>query len=133
MSKRAETTICWLLLATCTAVLFQPGLAELAPVPPLGIIPNLQGLLPPGTPLEIQECWSGLAEIQGCISEIFQSLFSGQFGSIGPNCCKAFTQIKQDCWPKMFPFQPSFPPFLKNFCAPITAPARFTAPSPVTK
>ncbi|XVF30472.1 hypothetical protein REPUB_Repub16aG0060900 [Reevesia pubescens] len=127
MSKRAETTICWLLLATCTAVLFHPGLAELPPIPPLGIIPYLPGLLPPGTPLEIQKCWSALANIQGCIWEIYQSVFSAQFGSIGPDCCKAFTKINQNCWPKMFPLHPFFPPLLKDNCA------RFTTPSPVPK
>ncbi|XP_022751667.1 egg cell-secreted protein 1.2-like [Durio zibethinus] len=120
MSKRAEATICWLLLATCSAVLVQPGLAQLLP-PNLGVIPNLPGLLPPGTPLEIQQCWSALTNIQGCVWEILRSVLSAQFGSIGPDCCKAITTVNENCWPKMFPLNPFFPYLLKGNCARVGA------------
>ena len=115
MSKRAETTICWLLLATCTALFVQPGLSQ--PPPPLGIIPNLPGLFPGGNTPDIQQCWSALTNIQGCIWEIYRSVFSFQFGSIGPDCCRAFTTINDNCLSKMFPLNPFFPPLLKNNCA----------------
>ncbi|KAL5783411.1 hypothetical protein ACOSP7_008440 [Xanthoceras sorbifolium] len=72
----------------------------------------LPGLLPPVNATEYAECWSSLANVSG----------------IGPACCKAVTEIKDKCWPKIFPFNPFFPPLLKSTCAkligaPATAPA----------
>ncbi|MBA0788535.1 hypothetical protein Gotri_027112 [Gossypium trilobum] len=43
-------------------------------------------------------------------------------GVIGPACCQAITHISDDCWLKMFPFNPFFPPFLRISCSPPTPP-----------
>ncbi|XVF77462.1 hypothetical protein PTKIN_Ptkin14bG0045900 [Pterospermum kingtungense] len=135
MSKMAETTICWLLLATCTAVFINPMLAQAQrPSPFIGLIPNLPGQLPPpfggiipkfpgllppspATPVDIRQCWSALTNIQGCLFEIYRSAISTQFGQIGPDCCRAVNTVAESCWPKMFPLVPLFPPLLKNNCA----------------
>ncbi|KAH7574351.1 hypothetical protein JRO89_XS03G0285400 [Xanthoceras sorbifolium] len=88
----------------------------------------LPGLLPPVNATEYAECWSSLANVKGCIAEINKSVSSGEVSGIGPACCKAVTEIKDKCWPKIFPFNPFFPPLLKSTCAkligaPATAPA----------
>ncbi|KAK7836948.1 hypothetical protein CFP56_021866 [Quercus suber] len=66
---------------------------------------------------DIAKCWSSLKSIDGCIVEIHGSLSKGEFGVSGPACCKAITNVSDKCWPKMFPFNPLFPPLLKNSCA----------------
>ena len=66
---------------------------------------------------DIAKCWSSLKSIDGCIVEIHGSLSKGKFGVSGPACCKAITNVSDKCWPKMFPFNPLFPPLLKNSCA----------------
>ncbi|KAI9192344.1 hypothetical protein LWI28_021457 [Acer negundo] len=70
---------------------------------------------------EIIECWSSLADIEGCVSEIYQSILdTGLIGKIGPACCKAVTEINDKCWPKIFPFNPFLPPLLKSTCSMIS-------------
>ncbi|KAK2661350.1 hypothetical protein Ddye_007883 [Dipteronia dyeriana] len=67
---------------------------------------------------EIIECWSSLADIEGCVLEIYQSILNtGLIGKIGPTCCKAVTEINDKCWPKIFPFNLFFPPLLKSTCS----------------
>ncbi|KAJ4708914.1 ECA1 gametogenesis related family protein [Melia azedarach] len=67
---------------------------------------------------EITECWKSITTIEGCALEIYKSLTDGQiFSGIGPACCKVVTEINDKCWPKMFPFNPFFPPLLKSSCA----------------
>ncbi|OMO61679.1 hypothetical protein COLO4_33374 [Corchorus olitorius] len=114
MSRKSATTICMLLLL---AILVQPGLSQF--------------LLPPGSPIDVQKCFSSLMSIQGCMLEIFTSVFGGQFGKIGPQCCKAITDINDGCWPKLFPLlNPlTFLPMLKDNCGARSASAS-AAPSP---
>ncbi|KAI4356160.1 hypothetical protein L6164_000203 [Bauhinia variegata] len=71
------------------------------------------GLLPPGP----VQCWSSLASIQGCVSEIYGAFSSRRFGSIGLSCCNAIKGINSNCWPMMFPMNPLFPPLLTSSCA----------------
>ncbi|TXG56886.1 hypothetical protein EZV62_018199 [Acer yangbiense] len=77
---------------------------------------SFPGLVPNVT--EIIECWSSLADIEGCVSEIYQSILdTGLIGKIGLACCKAVTEINDKCWPMIFPFNPFFPPLLKSTCS----------------
>ncbi|PRQ55382.1 putative Prolamin-like domain-containing protein [Rosa chinensis] len=76
--------------------------------PPIGILPN---------PNEVAKCWSSLENIQGCIWEIYTSVFSGNLSGIGSACCKAFIGIEESCWPNMFPSNPFFPPLLGSTCS----------------
>ncbi|KAJ4708994.1 ECA1 gametogenesis related family protein [Melia azedarach] len=78
--------------------------------------------LPPQLPpvfneTELRECWKSITNTEGCASEVYKSFTSGQTVGIGPVCCRAVTEINDKCWPKMFPFNPFFPPLLKNTCA----------------
>ncbi|KAK8654976.1 hypothetical protein V6N13_107569 [Hibiscus sabdariffa] len=86
-----------------------------------------QLLPPPGQgpfqPGEVQKCWSSLTSIQGCVSEISTPFFQGKTGGITPACCQAITKISDNCWHKMFPLNPLFPPFLKTSCSTPTPPA----------
>ncbi|KAJ4704987.1 ECA1 gametogenesis related family protein [Melia azedarach] len=67
---------------------------------------------------EITECWNSITNTEGCALEIYKSLTNGQsFSGIGAACCKIVTEINDKCWPKMFPFNPFFPPLLKSTCA----------------
>nr|KJB78872.1 hypothetical protein B456_013G023500 [Gossypium raimondii] len=63
---------------------------------------------------EAQNCWSSLTKIQGCMTAISDSFFYGQIGAIGSACCRAITRISDDCWSKMFPFNPFSPPFSQD-------------------
>ncbi|KAK8655017.1 hypothetical protein V6N13_107609 [Hibiscus sabdariffa] len=118
----SQATIWLLLVATFTALFVQPSLADLArllPPIPLGIIPHF-----PGQPLPPQEkaptarkCFSTLLNIPSCVTNIFESIVSGQFDRIGRDCCKAFSAISVNCWPIMFDLGPSFPTSLKEYCA----------------
>ncbi|KAH9805152.1 Egg cell-secreted-like protein [Citrus sinensis] len=78
--------------------------------------PNL--LLTPGiNAAEVTECWSSIASTEGCALEVYKSLTTGQINGVGPACCKAIIGINNKCWPKMFPFNPFFPSFLRSNCA----------------
>ncbi|KAL4652790.1 hypothetical protein ACB092_01G257000, partial [Castanea dentata] len=85
------------------------GIGGVAPAPSLPGVGQLEK--------DIAKCWSSLKSIDGCILEIHGSLSKGKFGVSGPACCKAITNVSDTCWPKMFPFNPLFPPLLKNSCA----------------
>ncbi|KDO73582.1 uncharacterized protein LOC102621105 [Citrus sinensis] len=63
---------------------------------------------------EIKECWSSITSSEGCALEIFKSRTIGQITGIGPACRETVTRINGECWPKMFPFNPFFPPLFKN-------------------
>lgn len=80
----------------------------------------------PGMP-DITKCWSSVVNIPGCIVEISQSILTGQFGTIGHACCKAFLEGEANCMPKI-PFNPFFPPMLKEQCTRVAG-----AVSPISK
>ncbi|XVE63642.1 hypothetical protein DITRI_Ditri07aG0036300 [Diplodiscus trichospermus] len=123
MSKRGETIIWWLLLVTCAAGLVQPGLALL--IPQHGVIPYLPGLLPPvqGSPGHIQRCWLALTKFQRCVWDINGSGLRFDFSRIGPECCRAYKIINENCWPR----NPFFPYFFLQRCA------RFEAAPPTAE
>ncbi|XP_010531549.1 PREDICTED: uncharacterized protein LOC104807823 [Tarenaya hassleriana] len=99
-----------LIAALCVAGLIRPSLAEVQQPQQL---PNLPDILP----IDITKCWSSLINIPGCLIEITTSILTGQFGHVGPMCCKEFSAIEDNCLPKMFPMIPFFPDLLKNSCS----------------
>ncbi|KAJ4708997.1 ECA1 gametogenesis related family protein [Melia azedarach] len=79
---------------------------------------SLPPLFPPAfNEAEVRKCWKSITDTEGCALEVYKSFTSGQTVGIGPVCCKAVIEINDRCWPKMFPFNPFFPPLLKNTCA----------------
>ncbi|EOA15082.1 hypothetical protein CARUB_v10028449mg [Capsella rubella] len=86
----------------------------------LSIVP---GFSLPGSPIDITKCWSSISSVEGCVAEIFKSVFTRKFGNVGPMCCKAFSDVDSKCWPHMFPLHPFFPPLLKDTCSRIKAAA----------
>ncbi|CAN8253416.1 unnamed protein product [Cochlearia groenlandica] len=74
----------------------------------------------PGIP-GITKCWSTLMDMPGCFAEIRQSIMTGKFGSIGPACCKAFLDAEANCSQNL-PFNPFFPPMLKQQCSKTAGP-----------
>lgn len=72
---------------------------------------------PPQSPINIEKCWSSIFNVNGCVLELYRSVFSGQFGNVGVACCKVFSTIDANCWPHMFPLNPFFPPLIKDNCA----------------
>ncbi|KAF8411941.1 hypothetical protein HHK36_004499 [Tetracentron sinense] len=98
------------------ATLVAAGLARLQPGEP--------AIIPVAGP-ESQKCWSSLQSIDGCVLEIFRSFSSGKMVPIGPACCNAVIGVSDNCWPKMFPVEPSFPTMLKKYChlAPVPSPS----------
>ena len=103
-----------LLIVACMAMLVPMGLAQ---APQASLVVPLNGHLPEVSEKDIMQCWSSLTNIEGCMLEIYRSLFRGQIGTIGFDCCHAITAINENCWPTMFPYNPFFPPFLKSYCA----------------
>ena len=114
-----------LLAAACIAMLVQSGLAQFQ-------LPQTPGLtVPPGWGSgDVLKCWSSLANTEGCVTSIFSSIFSLNFNSIAPACCKAFVAIDAGCFHIMFPWNPFFPQLLNDFCARIEGSARGVPPSP---
>ncbi|CAH8384352.1 unnamed protein product [Eruca vesicaria subsp. sativa] len=102
-----QTSRALVLLAAvlCVAVLITRGVAHDQPKP----LPTF--------PIDLEKCWSSLFNVNGCVLELFESVFSGKFGNVGIACCMAFSTIDANCWPHMFPLNPFFPPLLKDNCA----------------
>ncbi|KAJ4709100.1 ECA1 gametogenesis related family protein [Melia azedarach] len=115
MSKQAQaqSLISFILVTACIAMLVEPGLGQIQ-------TPQFPGLFPPGASGsgEVMQCWSSLVNIEGCAWEVYRSVFTQQFNNIGPSCCKAYLEIDAKCWPKMFPFNPFFPPLFKVLIQP---------------
>lgn len=61
-------------------------------------------------------CLQAVLGTQGCTAELVSSFLSLQPRILGPECCKAAISIDDNCWPKIFPFNPLFPPLIKSFC-----------------
>ncbi|CAN4096567.1 unnamed protein product [Withania somnifera] len=80
-------------------------------------------LVPSPNDDEVVECWSSLKSINGCVKGVYK-VFSG-IGWLDSPCCEVINGIDNKCWPKIFPFNPSFGDLLMYYCS-IAAPA----PSP---
>ncbi|KAK0571200.1 hypothetical protein LWI29_012389 [Acer saccharum] len=98
-----NTLVPLMLIVACMVMLVPAGQAQ------------IPGLLPPVP--ELQKCWAALAGTPSCLMEIYTYFMSGQIGKIGPVCFATIAQVSEDCWPKMFPINPLFPPLLKTACA----------------
>ncbi|XP_059310589.1 uncharacterized protein LOC132061933 [Lycium ferocissimum] len=81
-----------------------------------------------GGPDMIAKCFASVGDVPGCVEEIITSFLSIQLRLLGPQCCRAALDIDDGCWPNVFPFNPFFPPALKNFCS--TTQAQLPPPSP---
>ena len=64
---------------------------------------------------DIEQCSSVLTSVQGCLIDIINSLISGGINLFGHTCCKAINLISEHCWPKLFPFNPTFQSTVKMF------------------
>lgn len=93
--------------------------AQLPMVPPFPFpFPNPFQPSPgmPGIP-DITKCLSSrMMDLPGCLAEIGQAIMTGKYGSIGPACCKAFLDAEAYCMPNL-PFNPFFPPMIKQQCS----------------
>ncbi|GAY37464.1 hypothetical protein CUMW_029190, partial [Citrus unshiu] len=94
MAKISAITMPMMLAVACIAILVPTGLVH-------GLLPPLQ---------DAGKGWSSLTKIPSCLWQICDSLSSGLASKINPACCSSINQ----CWPKMFPFNPFFPPLLKS-------------------
>ncbi|KAL1221997.1 hypothetical protein V5N11_013718 [Cardamine amara subsp. amara] len=113
-----------LLMVLCIVVSINAQLPQFpAPLPYLFPFQPIPGM--PGLP-DVTKCWSLVMDIPGCLAEISQSIFTLQFGNLGPACCKAFLEVEANCIPKI-PFNPFFPPMLKEQCSRIVG---ATPPTP---
>ena len=65
---------------------------------------------------DIQECWSSLSGVLGCLTDVMNSLFIGKVNFFCPTCCKAITLVNDHCLPKLFFFNPAFHSTLENVC-----------------
>uniref|UniRef100_A0A2N9G4A7 Prolamin-like domain-containing protein n=1 Tax=Fagus sylvatica TaxID=28930 RepID=A0A2N9G4A7_FAGSY len=110
-AKSPKVALILLFIHACLAVLVPTGLAQLPQIPGLFPFPGLGGLPGPTT-----QCFSSLVNIPGCLTEVFGSFINGHFGIIGSACCKAITEIEDNCLGKLFPFNPVFGPLLNSTC-----------------
>lgn len=66
----------------------------------------------------LEQCWLSVEEVVGCYAEVYRAFVSGKLGiTIGPSCCLAINDITSNCWGRMFPNTPSFPPLLQKYCS----------------
>ncbi|KAF8393118.1 hypothetical protein HHK36_021359 [Tetracentron sinense] len=114
MVRRTRELSSLLLVVACMAMFVAFGQASIEPSYDQV---DLFGLDP-----EIGQCLASLQTIEGCVEEVLTSFLSNQVGFIGPKCCQAITKIGENCWPKIFPLNPLFPPLLKDYCAHLVAP-----------
>nr|VDC87219.1 unnamed protein product [Brassica rapa] len=111
MGSKAVISV-YLIISLCAAIFVTRGVAQMQN--PQAI----PGLFPPGLePIDLVKCWSSLFTVQGCVLAISNSFFSGKFENVEAACCKVFSTLDANCWPHMFPLNPSFPPLLKDNCA----------------
>ncbi|OVA19192.1 Prolamin-like domain [Macleaya cordata] len=66
---------------------------------------------------DYMKCLSSLRSVEGCIEEVLGSLISFQFRLPGRACCKAVTDISENCWSKLLPLNPFMNPLLRGYCA----------------
>ncbi|CAA7049091.1 unnamed protein product [Microthlaspi erraticum] len=110
MEGRIQALLATFLVVTlCATTFVKPALAQLPTIPGFPSIP--------GSPVDLTKCWSSLLNVQGCVMEIFKFAFTGKFENVGAMCCKEFMEVDAKCWPQMFPFNPFFPPLLKDGCS----------------
>ncbi|XWS12044.1 hypothetical protein CRYUN_Cryun37aG0056800 [Craigia yunnanensis] len=69
-------------------------------------------------PIEIQPCESHLPDIDACIGYILNAFLTNE-PNVGPACCKAITEISQDCFNGLIPpfISQFFGPFIKELCS----------------
>ncbi|KAL1204001.1 hypothetical protein V5N11_011844 [Cardamine amara subsp. amara] len=106
MENKARAIATLVLVVVCAAALITPG-----------VVAHEQSKSSMNSPIDLEKCWSSLFNVQGCVLELYKSIFSGKFGDVGVACCKAFSTIDANCWPHMFPLNPFFLPLLKDNCA----------------
>ncbi|KAJ4708983.1 ECA1 gametogenesis related family protein [Melia azedarach] len=112
MAKSSLNNAAPMVILVSIAMLIATGLGQVTPIPPFTQILGLLSPLP-----DVIKCWSSLTSIPSCLTEVYGSFLLGQIGKIDPVCCEAINEINDNCWPKMFPLNPFFPPLIKNFCA----------------
>ncbi|KAL6331639.1 hypothetical protein AAG906_011579 [Vitis piasezkii] len=128
MLRKNQVVSSWLVMMICIPLLVHVGQAHIGPQPGIPFrppkfpsvlphIPDLPGLLPPIFDKDIQKCWSSLWAVGGCVRQIQRTLAGFNLVHIAPACCEAVSAIDEHCWPKMFPYAPFFPPWLKSNCA----------------
>ncbi|KAK2635950.1 hypothetical protein Ddye_030742 [Dipteronia dyeriana] len=113
------------LILACVFIVIAPGLAA---EPAALEFPPLFGNDP-----DVVKCLSTLQSVKGCVQEIITSFLSLQVKLIGPACCVAVNEVDDKCWPKLFPFDPFFPPLLKNYCTKVVSGGASPTPTPPTK
>ncbi|KAK8476740.1 hypothetical protein V6N11_046763 [Hibiscus sabdariffa] len=94
----------------------QAGTSCSTPTPPGG--PKLKAISKVSIPdfgtgsYDVGQCWSSLTKVNGCGTEILESIAGGLMQTSVPishGCCRAIVKIGHDCWSKMFPPNPFFP------------------------
>ncbi|KAH9653450.1 Egg cell-secreted-like protein [Citrus sinensis] len=98
------------LILTCSFMMAAPGLASVTFENPL-----IEG----GQDPDVAKCLSTLESVHGCVQEVITAFLSLKVNLIGNACCKAFNEVDTNCWPKVFPFDPFFPPLLQSYCTTI--------------
>ncbi|KAA8522947.1 hypothetical protein F0562_009370 [Nyssa sinensis] len=121
-SKSSKPISVLLMVVACMVMLTPSGQAQLRAE---HIFTTSSGLSQQLSEGDVMQCWSSIKDIElieGCIFEIFRSLSSGHISILGPACCKAITEINDNCWPMIFPFNPFFLTKLKTHCAHLEVP-----------
>ncbi|KAH7860959.1 hypothetical protein Vadar_019964 [Vaccinium darrowii] len=91
------------LVAVCVSILVEPTSEFL-------FGPGLIGM--GGT-----DCWASIRGAQGCgLQAVVSAFVQAQPNIVSPECCQAFLNADDKCWPKVFPLNPFFPPTLKGYC-----------------
>ncbi|KAK4431794.1 hypothetical protein Salat_0941500 [Sesamum alatum] len=112
-----------LVFIACTSALATSGLAHL--------LDNLGFLGGGGGVVKVNQCLNVVLGVRGCLRELIFYVLSLQPRLLDPACCKAFLQIDEGCWPKVFPLNSASLPSVESYCTGIQGRSQ-TPPPPCT-
>ncbi|KAM3328267.1 hypothetical protein P3S68_032959 [Capsicum galapagoense] len=118
----------YVLIFLCISIELSPSVSQLFGGG--GLSPGLGGQIGNGLFPDISKCLASVFNVPGCVEEVISSFLSIQPRLIGPQCCRAISDISDTCLPKILPFSSFIPLVLGNFC-PIQGPPPPIIPQPI--
>ncbi|GLT90444.1 hypothetical protein SLE2022_083770 [Rubroshorea leprosula] len=68
-------------------------------------------------PDNVFECIGDIVKVGGCVDAVKKAIDDNNFADLGKQCCDVLVGIGDDCWPILFPNEPTVPILIKAICA----------------
>ncbi|GKV45167.1 hypothetical protein SLE2022_133900 [Rubroshorea leprosula] len=98
--------VMWKLVVCIAMLVLSPALAEETQETSSAVKPD-----------NILDCIKSLGSVGGCIDAIKELISHNNFANLGKECCEALTNLGDNCWPIIFPDEPTVPILVKTVCA----------------